>query len=67
MTQKALTPKALDTLVDKIASRYMAGVQVPILELSTISKAGKDAYLSTHDMIEVEKAIAIAIESVRVN
>lgn len=67
MTPKALSPKALDRLIDNIASRYLAGVQIPLLQVTTIYTAGKNAYRDTHDMIEVEKAIAVAIASVRLN
>lgn len=64
---KILRPKALDSLIDKIANRYLAGVQIPLLEITNIAKAGRAAYDNTHDILEVEAAIAKAIAAVRVN
>lgn len=63
---KKLSKKALDRELEKLYNRHGYGVQVPILDLGKIFKAGEEAYAGG-DLQAAEAALKAAIEKYRKN
>lgn len=62
--KKKLSKKALEREIEKVFNRVGHGVQIGIMDLGSIFKAGEKAYAAGEDM---ERAIKAAIEKVRKN
>lgn len=61
-----LKGKKLDALIDKLYGEHGFGVQVDIMDLGKIHKAGKDAYVSGGEDA-ASKAVAAALKKYRKN
>ena len=64
---KKLSKKALEREIERIYGKHGHGVQVPIMDLGKIFKAGEDAYASSGDLDAVDTAVKDAIQKYRKN
>ncbi len=60
---KKLTKKAVENMVDAAFQRHGYGIQIPMLNIGDIMRAGREAVLNGQD---VDTAVKDAIEQCRV-
>ena len=58
---KKLTTKKLDAAISAIYYRVAEGKAINIMDIGKVFKAGRDAYVTTTDLVAVEAAIAAQV------
>lgn len=64
MPRQSRVEKEIDQAIERLFYRHAQNVQIPVMDLSKITRAGKDAHAAGQDM---EPAIIAAIAAVREN
>ena len=66
-TAKRLTPKQLDTTIERLFGLHCHGVEIPILAIPSIYKAARTAYAETGDLAVTTNAIVARVNTLRRN
>jgi hypothetical protein len=65
-TLKRLTPKKLDSLINDLYTSNCSGVQIPLLDITRVFRAGRDAYNYAYDAYltinTVAGSVPVAVE-----